>query len=168
MALALKDNLVEALIGAGVLAVGAWFVVFAYTHTQGVTQAGVEYAARFPSTAGITVGSDVRISGIKVGSVTAQEIDPKTFQAKLKFTVAESIQLPLDTVAKISQEGLLGGNFVQLQPGGEIDVLKPGEEVENTVGSVDLMSLVGQALYSGGSPKDKPAEPAPSASSEMP
>ncbi len=153
----LKDNMVEAIIGALVLAVTVWFVSYVYTHTERGRSGGYQLVAIFPSVQGINIGSDVRISGVKVGTVTTSELDPKSFQAKIKFTVPSDIKLPTDTSAKITSEGLLGGNFIALSPGGSEDNLKPGEQIEQTQGSVDLMSLIGQAIYRVG---NKPADPA--------
>lgn len=145
----LKESLVEALIGAVVVLVAALFLVYAYTSTAvGGSGHGYPLVAHFPSATGVSVGTDVRISGIKVGSVTKQELDPQTFQAKVTFTVQNGVELPVDTIAKIASEGILGGNYIELAPGGEMDTLKPGEEIEQTQGSVDLMGLIGRAIYS--------------------
>lgn len=145
----LKESLVEALVGAVVVLVAALFLVYAYSSTAvGGSGRGYPLVARFPSASGLSVGTDVRISGIKVGSVTRQELDPQTFQAKVTFTVQDNVQLPVDTIAKIASEGILGGNYIDLAPGGEEETLKPGEEIEQTQGSVDLMGLIGRAIYS--------------------
>lgn len=145
----LKESLIEALIGAIVVLVAALFLVYAYSNTAaGRSSSGYPLVARFPSASGVSVGTDVRISGIKVGTVTKQELDPQTFQAKVTFTVQNNVQLPVDTIAKIASEGILGGNYIDLAPGGEMDTLKPGEEIEQTQGSVDLMGLIGRAIYS--------------------
>lgn len=156
----IKENLVEALIGAVVLLVGAWFIWYVYTRTESGAVDGYPLMARFSSAEGVAVGSDVRVSGIKIGSVTSSTIDPRTYQAKLKLTVSRAIQLPVDTVAKITSEGLLGGNYVSLSPGGEMDMLKPGDEIEQTQGSVNLMGLIGQAIYSAGNSSSKQADTA--------
>lgn len=162
----LKENFVEALIGAVVLIVAALFVGYAYTRTEmGQASGGYQLVARFPSAVGINVGTDVRVSGIKVGAVVAQELDPQTFQARVRFTVRKGVELPVDTVAKIASEGLLGDSYIALSPGGEMDVLKPGDEIEQTQGSVDLMGLIGQAIYSVGDKKDG-ASPAPAPESQ--
>jgi phospholipid/cholesterol/gamma-HCH transport system substrate-binding protein len=146
----LRENLVEALIGAVVLLIGGWFVWYAYTHTEAGMGGGYPLVAKFPSTTGIAVGSDVRISGVKVGTVSSQGLDPQTFQAQLTFTVRDDIQLPIDTIAKIASEGLLGGAYLDLSPGGSDELLKAGDQIEQTQGSVDLMGLIGQAIYSVG------------------
>jgi phospholipid/cholesterol/gamma-HCH transport system substrate-binding protein len=153
----LRENLVEALIGAAVLAVAAWFAVYGYNRTQGGGGAGYELLAKFPQVGGINVGSEVKVSGVKVGTVTGQRLDPKSYQAEIRFTVDKAVQLPIDTIAKITSEGLLGGSYIQLSPGGEMEYLKPGEQIEQTQGSVDLMGLIGQAIYKSGDSKPKDA-----------
>lgn len=153
----LKDNVAEALIGAMVLLVGGWFLTYFYQHTQGPSRDGYNIVARFPAVVGINVGSDVRVSGIKVGSVSAQSLDPQTYQATLSLTIDNAVRLPVDTSAKITSEGLLGGTYIALSPGGEMDYLKPGGEIEQTQGSVDLLDLVGRAVFSAGSKKDAAA-----------
>ena len=154
----LKDNLVEAMLGAAVLAVAALFIVFAYRSTERGTGTGYALFAMFPSAQGINVGSDVRISGVKVGTVTSQMLDPKTFQAKVTFSVENQIKLPTDTSIKIASEGLLGGSFLALSPGGEDATLKAGDQIEQAQGAVDLMGLISQAVFKAGGAK--PAEAA--------
>jgi phospholipid/cholesterol/gamma-HCH transport system substrate-binding protein len=154
----LRDNLVEAIIGAAVLAVAAFFIIYAYKNTERGSSSGYQLFAMFPSAQGINVGSDVRVSGVKVGTVTAQELDAKSFQARVTFNVEDRIKLPIDTSIKVASEGLLGGNFLSLSPGGEDDVLKPGEQIEQAQGAVDLMGLVGQAMFSSGKKKEEAAQ----------
>lgn len=155
----LKESLVEALIGAAVLVVAGLFLAYAYSNTaMGNASSGYKLVARFPSAVGVNVGTDVRISGIKVGSVVSQELDPQTFQAKVVFSVDDKLQLPVDTIAKIASEGILGGSYISLTPGGDTEVLKPGEEIEQTQGAVDLMGLIGRAIYSAGDKKDAEAD----------
>jgi phospholipid/cholesterol/gamma-HCH transport system substrate-binding protein len=149
----LRENMVEALIGAVVLAVAVWFAAYGYARTQGGGGAGYELLAKFPQIGGINVGSEIKVSGVKVGAVTSQRLDPKTYQAEVRFTVQKGVQLPIDTIAKITSEGLLGGSYILLSPGGDPEFLKPGEQIEQTQGSVDLMGLIGQAIYKAG---DKP------------
>lgn len=147
----LRENMVEAVIGALVMALSIWFIIYAYNHTErGRSGGGYELVAIFPSVQGINIGSDVRISGVKVGTVVAQDLDHKSFQAKLKLSVANDVKLPTDTSAKIASDGLLGGSFIALSPGGADDDLKPGEQIEHTQGTVDLLGLIGQAVFKAG------------------
>jgi phospholipid/cholesterol/gamma-HCH transport system substrate-binding protein len=159
----MNANLVETLIGAVVLLVAGFFLAFAYT-TGGVGSgrvSGYELQARFNRADGLVNGGDVRLSGIKIGTITKQSLDPKTFDAIVTFSVDSRYQLPEDSAVKIASEGLLGGNFISVEPGGSDTALKPGAEVKFTQGSVNLMDLIGQAIFSatgaGGNGKDKPA-----------
>ncbi len=146
----MSSNLVESIIGAVVLIIAAWFLVFAYERTDKVTAEGYVLSARFERIDGLNIGSDVRIAGIKVGSIIESELDASTYQAVIKFSVAPNVELPLDTAAAISSESLLGGSYLTLLPGGEEDMLKSGDEIEETQDAVDLLGLIGK-FTSGGS-----------------
>lgn len=158
-----RDNIVEAAIGLLVLLVATWFVVFAYHRTSGADSGGgYTVSARFPNVSGVSPGTDVRLSGMKVGTVSAAAIDPKTYQAVLKLSLDDSVKLPVDTAAAITSEGILGGNYVAMQPGGDPKMLKDGDEITETQGSVDLMGLIGSFVNkSGSTPSDAGAAAAP-------
>lgn len=149
----MSGNLVETLIGALVLVVAAAFLTFAYSHTNAGSISGYELSAKFNRVDGLTVGSDVKMSGIKVGTVTAQSLDPKTYQAVVRMSIASQYKIPDDSTARVATESLLGGNYLELQPGGSPDMLSPGDQIEYTQGSVDLMGLIGQAIFSSGTNK---------------
>lgn len=142
-------NLVETLIGAVVLAVAAVFLVFAYNRADVGTVSGYELTAKFDKVDGIQVGSDVLMSGIKVGTVTSQQLDPESYLAVVRFTVRENISVPEDSAVKIASNGLLGDKYLALEPGGSDVKLKPGSEIQFTQGSVDILDLIGKAIYSG-------------------
>ena len=144
----MSGNLVETIVGAVVLVGAAIFVTFAYNLTDAGAVDGYTLTARFERVDGLSVGSDVRLSGIKVGTVVRQDLDPRTYQALIRISVDSSIELPIDTVAAITSEGLLGGSYLALKPGGLDEYLLEGDEIEFTQGSVDLMSLIGQAIFS--------------------
>ncbi|WP_138379964.1 outer membrane lipid asymmetry maintenance protein MlaD [Luteithermobacter gelatinilyticus] len=138
----MRNNLVETLMGLVVLFVAGTFLYFAYTHANIANNGGYLLKARFNKVDGLSVGSDVRISGIKVGTVVRQFIDPESYWAVVEFTVDPSIKLPEDTFAKITAEGLLGGNYLALDPGGSDEYLRDGDEILDTQGSVDLLGLL--------------------------
>ena len=119
-------SLIETLMGAMVLGVAGVFLAFAYTTADLGRSGGYDVYANFTTVGGLRVGSDVRLAGIKIGTVTHQEIDPETYLARVTFSVEPTIKLPADTSAAITSEGLLGGNFVDLAPGGDTTMLKPG------------------------------------------
>lgn len=157
----MSNRLIESLAGAAVIAVAVGFASYSYSRAGIESVDGYELSASFNRIDGLTVGNDVRISGVKVGSVTAQELNPKTYMAVVKMTVRSDVELPADSSAKIASDGLLGGKFVSLEPGGDIDMLAPGGEIEYTQGSVNLEELIGQVIYSsgggsGGSSSDSP------------
>lgn len=144
----MKSNLVEALIGAMVLALAGGFFYFTYNRTDFGTVAGYELTARFDRIDGIDVGSDVRIAGIKVGSVLGQEIDTESFQAVVRISVSNDLQLPTDTFVRVASEGLLGGSYLLLDAGGMDEYLEDGDEFEFTESAMDLQNMIGQAIFS--------------------
>ncbi len=148
----MASNAAETLIGAAVLAAAAGFVVYA-GQTAGIDGPGgdrYELHAAFRKAEGVAVGADVRISGVKVGTVTGLDLDPQTYRAMASFAIDGSLKLPDDTSASIQSEGLLGGNYLALTPGGSDLMLAPGEEILYTQGSVNLLDLVGRAISSVG------------------
>jgi len=148
------NNIVETIIGGVVLAFAAIFLIFAYkTADLGTNGNGMQLHARFDQVDGLQVGSDVRMSGIKVGTVVSQVLDTETFQAIVGISIKEGILLPDDSAAKIAAESLLGGSFLDLDPGGSEDLLADGDEITYTQSSVNLMDLIGQAIFSSGDSK---------------
>ena len=145
----MNNSLVETLIGAVVLLVAAIFLVFAYSSSGiGGSVSGYDLNAKFFNAEGLRIGSDVRLSGVKVGSVTEQTLDAKTYQAVIGMTLRTDVQLPEDSVAKISSSGLLGDAYVALEPGGSDTMMKPGATFQYTQGSVNLMDLISKAIFS--------------------
>lgn len=145
----MKENMIEAVMGTIVLIIASFFLVFAYTSSKGGVYAGYPLVAKFDRIDGLTVGNDVRISGVKVGSVTGLEVDPKTFLAKVVVSVRNGMELPTDTAAEITSESLMGGKYIALVPGGDSQFLKAGEEITYTQSAVSLESLLGKYLFSG-------------------
>jgi phospholipid/cholesterol/gamma-HCH transport system substrate-binding protein len=156
----MAENTTEVLAGAAVLAVAVGFLIYA-GQSAGFGGGGDSYPliASFRSVDGISVGTDVRLAGVKVGSITALDLNPVTFFADAEVQIAKGIDLPSDSAILISSEGLLGGNYVELIPGGAEDVLAPGDEIEDTQGSVSLVSLL--MKFVGSMAGDKPVEAAP-------
>ena len=125
----MTNNVVETVIGAVVLVVALMFVLFAYRSADVTPSDGYELMARFDRVDGLTVGSDVRMSGIKIGTVTDETLDTKTFLAVVKVNISADLQVPDDSSIKISSDGLLGDTYLSLEPGGSEDVLAPGDEI---------------------------------------
>lgn len=144
----MRRNLIETVMGAVVLAVAVIFIVFAYSKAEIGTVDGYEIKAKFDRIDGVRPGTDVRMSGIKVGTVTASELDPRTYLAVVRMNIRDDIKVPEDTAISVSADGLLGDKFLAMSPGGSEDMLLDGGEITTTQGSVDLMSLIGQMIFS--------------------
>lgn len=139
----MSENKTEIIVGGAVLAVAIGFLTYAGQITGFSTgQEEYELSASFRSADGVSVGTDVRLAGVKVGRVTALELDPATYRASAAFTVRSGIEVPDDSAIAISSEGLLGGNYVEILPGGSPFFFAPGDQVEFTQGSVSLVSLL--------------------------
>lgn len=147
-------NLVETLVGAAVLGVAIVFFVFAYSKAGPKAVKGYELTGKFDRIDGLVEGSDVRLSGIKIGTITRQTLDPETYLAVVTMSIKPEIKLPLDSSAQVASDGLLGDKYLSLQAGGDEEMLKPGAEIEHTQGSVDLLSLVGRFMFSQSGDKD--------------
>lgn len=152
-------SLIETLMGVLVLAVAGLFVVFAYNTTSLRAVGGYELSAKFPRVDGLSRGADVRLSGIKVGTVVDQRLEPETFLAVVRVNIDSSIKLPIDTVAQVASEGLFGGNFVALVPGGDDKTIPPGGEIRFTQPPVNLVQLLGRFMFSPGEKEPAPATP---------
>lgn len=148
----MSHDTTEVLVGAAVLAAALAFAVYAGQMT-GLSQArdGYELRASFRSLEGVTVGTDVRLAGVKIGTVTDVALNPETYRAETRFTVLENIQIPDDSAVVVSSEGLLGGNFVEIMPGGSPFYYAPGEEIADTQGAVSLMTLLLKFVSGSGS-----------------
>lgn len=145
-------NWTEVLVGGVVLAGAIAFGVYA-SQSTGLSQgaAGYELGASFRSLEGVGIGTDVRLAGVKIGTVTGVKLNPDTYRADTTFSVAEGVLVPDDSAIVISSEGLLGGNFVEVMPGGSPFFFEPGDEIQDTQGAVSLISLLVKFVAGDGS-----------------
>jgi phospholipid/cholesterol/gamma-HCH transport system substrate-binding protein len=147
----MQNTTVETLIGAVVIVIAALFFFYAYNTADVRPVRGYEVSARLSSVSGVSVGTDVRIAGIKVGSVVRQELDPHTYDAVLTMVIERHVELPQDSSLTIGMDGLLGDRFVSIRPGGDFDnLLAHGDEITITQGSLDLMSLISSLVFGSG------------------
>lgn len=146
----MSRNVIETVMGGVVLLVAAVFLGFAYSSSNLRHTGGYDVVARFNRVDGIGAGTDVRMSGIKIGSVVGQRLDPDTYLAELRMNVDARIRLPTDTVAKIQSDGLLGGSYVSLEPGANDDMLADGGEIRFTQDPINIADLIGRFVFSGG------------------
>ena len=140
-------RLIETVMGAVVLAVAALFLVFAWNTADLRPVEGYVLKASFASVGGLAPGSDVRIGGVKVGSVTGQRIDPESYRAEIDFTVRNGLELPADTEASVTSDGLLGGKYLRLVPGASEQRLTPGSSLEKTRDALALEELLARAIF---------------------
>jgi len=140
-------NLIETVMGAVVLLVAAVFVFFAYELAQVETAQGYQVKANFLRIGGLTRGSDVRISGIKVGTVVDARLDPATFDAVVTLAMIPDVRLPADTVASIDSDGLLGGKYVRLEPGQAAERIADGGTIARTRDFRSLEDQVGEIIF---------------------
>jgi phospholipid/cholesterol/gamma-HCH transport system substrate-binding protein len=148
----MSQNTTEVITGAAVLAIAVGFLVFVANST-GLSRstAGYDLVASFRSADGITIGTDVRLAGVKVGTVTGLSLNPETYRADTTITVTGSVEVPDDSAIAISSEGLLGGNFVEILPGGSPFAMETGGEFLDTQGSISLVSLLMSFVSASGS-----------------
>jgi phospholipid/cholesterol/gamma-HCH transport system substrate-binding protein len=143
-----RRSIADVLTGAVVLLVAAVFLGYAVANSGRTATSGYTLQARFDHIDGLGVGADVRLAGVKVGSVNEERIDPRNFQAVVSLSVRNDLKLPKDSAAIITSESLLGGKFLSLQPGGDEVVLQPGQSITITQGSVSLEELLGKFIFS--------------------
>lgn len=139
----------EVLVGAAVLAVAAGFLVFAADSTKIGAQSTYDLVANFRKADGVAIGGDVRISGIKVGTVRNVALNPDTYEAKLDLSIRDDVKIPEDSSAMITSDGLLGGAYIAIQPGGSDFMLEAGDVFAATQGSINILDLVGKAISGG-------------------
>lgn len=162
----MNRSLLETVMGAVVLVVAAMFVMFVYEKRSVASGDGYDVVASFDNVSGIAAGSDVRIGGIKVGTITRMELNPQTYRANVSMRLKPNVKVPDDSSASIVSEGLLGGKFVQLVPGAEDAMLENGGEIRYTQSSVNLEEMIGKFMFSGGGVEnEKPAPAAPAGES---
>jgi phospholipid/cholesterol/gamma-HCH transport system substrate-binding protein len=161
----MNRNAVETVMGAVVLVVAAVFLFFAYTTSQVSAISGYQLQAKFGNADGLKSGGDVRISGIKVGSILSQALDPKSFQAVVTMSMDPSIKLSADSVAQITSSGLLGDKYISIEPGNDDQIIPPGGTITYTQAAMSLENLIGQVIYSqaqGSKQNPGPSSSAPS------
>ena len=144
----MKRNFIETIIGAVVLFVAGFFLIFSYQTANVGAVSGYSVTADFTGIGGLKVGDDVQISGVKIGSVSGVELNPQTYLAKVTMSIEPSVELPTDTAALISSESLLGGRYLALEPGADEDMIESGGRIQYTQAPQNLEQLLGQFIFS--------------------
>ena len=144
----MRRNLIETAMGAIVLAAAAAFLLIVYKSSNTPSVSGYQMVAEFNKIGGLKVGNDVRVGGVPVGKVVSVTLDYDTFKAKVLFDVDVECVFPTDSIAIIASEGLLGGNFLEIIPGGSPDELESGDTMEFSQDAVDISQLLGKFIFS--------------------
>lgn len=139
----MKNNPIETAIGALVVMAAIGFLYYA-SNVVGLSRPSDTYDvnASFRSAEGIALGTDVRMAGVKIGTVTGMELSPTTFRAEVIVAIKKNIEIPDDSAIAVTSEGLLGGNFIEIIPGASEFAVEDGGEIEDTQGSVSFITLL--------------------------
>jgi phospholipid/cholesterol/gamma-HCH transport system substrate-binding protein len=143
----MQNNTVETLIGALVVAVAVGFLFFAYNTTHTGSFNAYDLKASFNSADGIASGADVRLHGIKIGTVSSIDLDSKSYAAIVHLSIRDDVHIPDDSSVKVISSLLGGNSYLSIQPGGSDRMLAAGDTITNTQGSIDLMGLIGRVIY---------------------
>ncbi len=147
----MQRNMIETVMGAVVLAGAAFFIYVAYQAADVTSGQGYKIEAEFGSVAGLSNGDDVMLSGIKIGRVIDQNLDPITYGARVVMAIDAAIELPADSSARITASSLLGGNYLEVMPGISDEMLAAGDVIYDTRDPVSLTDLLGKVVFSSGS-----------------
>ncbi|MBL6622999.1 MAG: outer membrane lipid asymmetry maintenance protein MlaD [Alphaproteobacteria bacterium] len=145
----MRRNTIETILGGVVLLAAALFIILAYEAADLTASDGYLIEAEFGSTAGLQVGDDVRVSGIKVGQVTGQQLDGQTYSARVLMRIDPAVRLPDDSSARITAASLLGGQYLEIIPGGAESYLDAGAVIYDTRDPVSLTDLLGKVVFAG-------------------
>ncbi|MGF1501612.1 MAG: outer membrane lipid asymmetry maintenance protein MlaD [Paracoccaceae bacterium] len=147
----MANSAAETLIGAVVLVASAGFLVYAANTAEVTAGTGTyDLVAKFRKAEGVSSGGDVRIAGVKVGTIRSMDLDPATYSAVLTLSIRGGVALPEDTVAAIKMSSLLGDQFIALEPGASEDMLEGGDEITFTQSSLNLTDLIGTMVQGSG------------------
>jgi phospholipid/cholesterol/gamma-HCH transport system substrate-binding protein len=157
-------NVIETVLGAVVLVVAGVFLVFAYSRSDLQKVEGYVVNANFPMVDGLKEGSDVKINGVKIGSIIAQNLitdpGPHQFMVDVKMTIDPRVKLPTDTIAMVASESLLGGKYMSLEVGVDDETIKTDGtgKITRTQAPMRLDDLIGQMIYSKKNDAPPPAK----------
>ncbi len=155
--MSIRGPRLEFAVGAFLLLGLASLLVLAIASTNGKLGLGGDsypLTARFSSIGQLRISAPVKIGGVAIGQVADIQLDPVKFDSIVTLAIDRKFsELPADTAAGIFTSGLLGESYIGLQPGGELEILKPGDEIALTQPAVDLIQLVGKYMFSGGGAK---------------
>lgn len=144
-----RRNAIEVVTGLIVLVVAIGFLGYAVSQAgTSSPSGGYTLYASFSNIAGLNVGSDVRLAGVKVGTIASETINPQNYLARVALNIRPGLQIPKDSGVSVASESLLGGEYLAISPGGDTEMLKAGESFTATQGAVSLQDLLGKFIFS--------------------
>ena len=144
----LKQRWFEILLGGAVLGIALFFLSWAAANSNDTKEGTVQrIAADFTSIKGLRVGNDVRIGGVKIGTVENLAINPESFQAQVTMAIRNDVSLPTDTAVAIISDGLLGGAYMRVSPGNSNQIISDGGKFTIVEQSATLEELLGKAVF---------------------
>jgi phospholipid/cholesterol/gamma-HCH transport system substrate-binding protein len=152
-----QNSSAEVLIGALVVLLAVIVAAYLYLHRSS-SASGYDIQARLAKVDGLGVGTDVRISGIKVGNISSMTLDPNNFLVNVHMTIHDDVKIPVDSSLTVDSSGILGSQYISINPGGDDKNLAAGGMIDNAQGSIDMNGLIGRFL--GGSSSSPPPAPA--------
>jgi phospholipid/cholesterol/gamma-HCH transport system substrate-binding protein len=139
----MRENTTEVVVGAAVLAAAVWFLWFIVSATGlSGSATGMALNANFRSAEGVSVGTDIRLAGVSIGTVSGLDLNIETYRADAIFAIDQGVTIPDDSAAVVASEGLLGGTFVEIVPGGSFEMFVDGGLIQDTQGAVSLIQLL--------------------------
>lgn len=143
----MKKKPVETIMGLVVLSVAVLFLFFALRVSDLNVVQGYPLHAKFMKVGGLSIGSDVRINGVKVGTVTAQKLDNEDYLVNVDFSIAHDVKLPVDSTVSVESDGLIGDKFVKIDPGKSSEYLESDAFFSNTKDFKTIEDLVGEVIF---------------------
>lgn len=145
----MQRQTVETLIGAAVLLIGIAFITIAFSSSGVSTSHGYRLIAEFDDASGVQPGTEVRMSGIRVGQVTDKRLDQDLYLAVVTMELDPQLALPSDSFACILPNGLLGTSMVWIDPGEDTATLASGDRIERTRGASNVVDVIGRSIFVG-------------------
>lgn len=143
----MRESLFETLVGLAVVAVAGFFLFFSLSQRSDASTADAyDLIAKFDRADGVSPGTDVRVAGVKVGTVRSVKLDPQTFKAEAVLAIKKDVQIPEESAAQIQSDSLLGGSYIHIQISGMPDNMQPGSKFEYTRGSMDILGILLEAV----------------------
>ena len=164
----MKTSSLETVLGALILVIAAVFLLYSVKAGDAEKTEGYTINAQFNQVGGLAAGDAVRISGVKIGSIKAITLDKKTFMANVEASINKDIQVPADSAATVASSGLLGGNYLEISPGGDLENLKNKGSIQYTQDAQNLEKLLGQFIFSAADKKPADGQATPEAETAAP